>query len=536
MRTPAEGEPALPVPPHLAAAHETYFVRRDWPTALALWLAAGPLPSLDARLALAHCRIELADVATLGPITLDAGVPVRGDWLAPYAHLIRTRAFHWLDAGEPRRAAQLTRLLVHADAHIAALYRRMAASTADASIPRGLAHADTAPLPFQRELMLDDATARVVIERHRDQRILMVIRQHWPGDGAPVQTELCRQLRGVERLGIASLIMDSHPRGHAEKLTFVDRLRGTVAAFRPTVILYDDLLLSGISADEGAQPAVLEILDSACRTFGGKVVLTYLDAWYDNFETLFETAADLAELIHIAHPGLLSRLSPAAAAKAFCYPYPMRDLRDPTAAAAQNLRAAFVGSINWTSMSRLAWWSEIAAAGFPVDLHPTLTPLARTQEQYAALLGSYAVSLNLTARVNGRRILTNRTIEAPVYGSLLLEESTDDTAYFMRPFEHYVPFDNLAELATRLIQLLSDAPLRGAIQRAGSAWARQHFGDLHFWARLLWRLERAPALDRPPRTHGFASHRVVIPTIDPVVYRTFQEVQMAAETTTPDIA
>ena len=531
MAEPVGGEPVLRVSPQLASAHQAYFVRRDWPGALALWQAASPLPSLDARLALAHCRIELAEAEAFGAIALDA-VPARGDWLAPYAHVIRTRAFHWLNVGQPRRAAQLTRLLAHADDHIAQLYRQIAAPSANPAIPPRVANIE--PLPFQRELMLDDAAAWAVIERHRDQRILMVIRQHWPGDGAPVQTELCRQLRGIERLGIASLIMDSHPRSHAEKLTFVDRLRGTVAAFRPTVILYDDLLLSGVSADEGAQPAVLEILDLACRAFGGKVVLTYLDAWYDNFETLFEVAAELVELLHVPHPGLLPLLSPAAAAKTFCYPFPVNDLRDPAAARAQHARAAFIGGINWANISRLVWWSEIAAAGLPVDLHPTLNPLARTQEQYAELLGSYAVSLNLTTRTNGRPILTNRTIEAPVYGALLLEEATADTAYFMRPFEHYVPFDNLAELATRLIQLLSDAPLRESIQRAGHSWARQHFGDLHFWARLLWRLERAPARPRPPRRYGFQTHRVVIPTLDPVVYRALQEAQAIAGTATPD--
>ncbi|MEJ0071046.1 MAG: glycosyltransferase [Pseudomonadota bacterium] len=80
--------------------------------------------------------------------------------------------------------------------------------------------------------------------------------------------------------------------------------------------------------------------------------------------------------------------------------------------------------------------------------------------EYADLLSSYAITLNFTARANGVGILTARTLEALLYGSLLLEQQSGDATYFLRPFEHYVPFTTFAELAARLRRVIDDAPLR----------------------------------------------------------------------------
>jgi len=517
------------VPPRLAAAHQAYFVQRDWPAALELWRAAeaGAPHSLDVRLALTHCRIECADPAELATISIGDIPPARGGWLDQYGHLVRTRAFHWLHAREPARAAQLTRLLAVADPHIARFYQ-------EAIIPRGAptpitppARADAeTPLPFQRELALDDATAEALVERHRARRILLVVRGYQETGQGVVESDVCRLLRGVAQFGVATELFDSHPRAPDARTEFAMALRAAIAAFQPDIIIYDDLLVSGPSADPTTQPLILELLDAARRSFGARLVLTYLDAWYDGMEALIETAAGLADLVHMPHPGLLARVPPALAARIFCYPYPVRDLRRPAYIRDVPLPlATFIGSINWANMSRLVWWAEIARLHLPVDLYPTLSPSIRVPSHYAELMGSYAISINLTRRANERRILTNRTIEAPVFGSLLLEEATEDTNYFMRPFEHYVPFANLGELAVRLGQLIQDAPLRERIRHAGSAWARRHFGDLHFWARLFWRLEQIPARPPPPRLHRYRPSGVVVPTVDLAVYHAFEQVR-----------
>ncbi|MBV8166270.1 MAG: glycosyltransferase family 1 protein, partial [Alphaproteobacteria bacterium] len=208
-------------------------------------------------------------------------------------------------------------------------------------------------------------------------------------------------------------------------------------------------------------------------------------------------------IFHIPFPGLLRHVGPELAARVMCYPFPVDDPRPaPVPVVAPHRRAAFVGGITWANLSRLAWCAEIACAGLPVDVHLTTHSNLHSVEAYTQLLADYAVSVNLVARINGERIATGRAIEAPFVGSLLLEEASDDTAYFLRPYEHYVPFASFAELSARLRLLLDDAPLRDRIAAAGTAWVRRHFGALHFWARLFHSLyERAPPPAPPPRRH-----------------------------------
>ncbi len=237
-----------------------------------------------------------------------------------------------------------------------------------------------------------------------------------------------------------------------------------------------------------------------------------MDGWYDGMEGFIEANLEVADVFHICHPGLLPRLSARARAKVLCFPYPYSDPRPVEARPAPSLaRACFIGSINWANMSRLVWWTEIARSGLPVDLYPTVSWGERSYEDYVALLARYRIVLNLTTRANQRRILTGRAIEAPLYGSLLFEESSEDTAYFLRPFEHYVPFDNLVQLGIRLQQLIADPALCARITERGSAVVRRHFSGLHFWARLYARLS-APEAGPPPQPPRYVPVPIDVPT------------------------
>jgi hypothetical protein len=230
----------------------------------------------------------------------------------------------------------------------------------------------------------------------------------------------------------------------------------------------------------------MTILDDARRARRLKVVGTYPDSWFGGLAPAIGAAARSADLIQFSHAGLGARLSPRFARKLWCYLPPFPDARGAVPAPAVPLpRAAIAGRINWTNEARLVWWSEIAAAGLPVDLHPTIYGHERSAAEYADLLGRYAVSINVTARTNDVGIVTGRTIEALLHDTLLLEQQSTDTAYFLRPFEHYVPFTTLAELTARLRRVLEDAPLRERITRAGAAWARHYFGGAQYWARLF---------------------------------------------------
>jgi hypothetical protein len=290
----------------------------------------------------------------------------------------------------------------------------------------------------------------------------------------------------ARNLGITTASLESHPQPDAEIARFPAALREALEAFRPDVVVLDDAMASGASADPAVAPAVREILEAARRTHGARLVFTYPDSWHDQLAPAIAEAMRVADLIHVSHPGVRSRLAPRRTDTIWCYPPPMADPRGPDPAPVpRRLRAAVAGRINWSNASRLVWWSELACRGLPVDLYPTVYGHERTPVEYADLLSGHAVTLNFTARANGIGILTARTVEALLHGSLLLEQACDDTAYFLRPFEHYVPFTTLAELTARLARVLDDAPLRERITAAGAAWAQRHFGGPAFWARLF---------------------------------------------------
>ncbi|MEJ0069516.1 MAG: hypothetical protein WDO24_13180 [Pseudomonadota bacterium] len=123
-----------PIDAREALAHQLYFERRDWRAALALWSAceAATGSTLDSRLAITHCLIELADPARLSSIVLaDLPTSTRG-WVEAYAHVLRARAFQCLSAGDAARASQLTRLLATIEPQLGRVYRE-----AMSSIDRG---------------------------------------------------------------------------------------------------------------------------------------------------------------------------------------------------------------------------------------------------------------------------------------------------------------------------------------------------------------------------------------------------------------
>lgn len=480
-------------------AQQTYFDLQAWAAALQLWRTRAELgpPNIETQLALAHCRVEIASAAELADIAIPNPTTASNGNRDLHLHVMRCRAYELLQAGDAPRAAQIMRLVAAADPHLRRIYDEAilaSGSTASADMPQPVDL--EGKLPFQSAFDLDEPAAHAVIARHRHRRVLFAMRS---GD-APSKADVPRNLtNSLSALGIKWTGLNGMP-GTDARDRLVDDLRAGLAEARPDVVVYDDMFVSGPAGESGTWERILEVLDAARRAHGTKLVYTHPDAWYDGMDELYNAAFNLGDLFHMPHPALLRRLSPAAAERVFCHPYPVSDPPGAPTAPRRRLHGSFVGSLNWTTPSRLAWCAEIANADLPVDIHLS-TAHARSAAEYVELIGDYAIGVNFTARSNDTRILTQRTTEIPCFGSLLLEEDSADTPYFMRPFDHYVPFTTLAELRARLRQLIEEPELRGRITRSGTSWARRYFTGLHFWAGALHRLyevERRPAVPSKP--------------------------------------
>ena len=514
-------EPAIDTDPVARCerlAHQVYFELPQWESALSVWRlrAAMAPPNIETQLALAHCQIELAAAADLSDIGLEQPSALSNGNRDLYLYFIQCRAYALLQQGDGARAAQLTRLMAAVDPHLKQVYDRqiLPAAGGEANFPEAT-DCDT-PLPFQRAFELDDTTARAIVDRHRHRRVLLI--QPGARSGGALACIGRHFATSLAELEIASGGYDVNPGEGVSRALFIGGLRQAVSELRPHVVIYDDMFVAGPAAELETWNQVLEVLETARREYGTKLVFSYSDAWYDGVAEMMNAAYHVPDLFHVFHPALLARLAPAAAEKVFCYPSPVTDPRGRAArASAQRRGAAFVGGMGWAAPSRLAWWTEMAKAGLPVDLHSSLAT-QRSPEEYADLLAGYAIGVNFTTRSNGATIWTGRSGEIPLYGSLLLEEASTATSWFLRPFEHYVPFATLAELEARLARLLEDAALRERITRAGTAWTRRYFSGLHFWARLFRQLYEVEIRPSAPPATGMPIH-VAIPGAPEAVRR-----------------
>jgi hypothetical protein len=213
------------------------------------------------------------------------------------------------------------------------------------------------------------------------------------------------------------------------------------------------------------------------------------DAWQTPADRLYRGLGRYYDLLTHVHPAALHHASAAERAATFCFPFPFAQ-PTPTAPTHGIARACFVGTINAECPGRLAWWAEAVRADVPLDVFLTDHGAAvqRSDLDYVNLLHGYQVSVNLTRRHTGMRIITGRTIETPLSGGLLLEEDSEDTRYFLTPGVHYEPFNTLAELTARVPELLADPARCRRIAAAGEAWVKRYFAGDYFWAGLLERL------------------------------------------------
>ena len=471
---------------------------REWASALDLFrYIADTYPAigdeLSCRLIIARCEIELADPAVLENCESATARPRPSSHEAALVHDIKLRAIECCRAADFRRASRLLRLIATVDGPIGRCYADGMLTRRSDCVGYLRPPTDAAPPRFLDDLGVDDRAVAALLARHRGARVLFVRRYAYFNNPARQHESQDRLTRAARDRGLIVHEMNATALPGPATDGYVAALRQTIEAFAPQVIIYDELFMSGVSAQPGHGEAIASLLEDERRRRGVRVVKAYTDAWYVATytpENLFKHLGRAYDLVQHCHPAILDRGTDAEKAAVFCYPVP-HFVPTPTVEAGTVPRAGFVGSATLINISRLVWWAECACAGVPLDfiegpVHPTEQQISDLD--YANLLRAYQLAVNFTERPTGARILTGRALEAPLVGSALVEEDGPDTRYFMSPGVHYVPYETLPDLCEIVPALLADAPRRRQLAAAGQAWTSRYFTGDHFWAGLLHRL------------------------------------------------
>ena len=92
-------------------------------------------------------------------------------------------------------------------------------------------------------------------------------------------------------------------------------------------------------------------------------------------------------------------------------------------------------------------------------------------------LAASGCSLSLAMRPDLSRVVTDRSIEALLAGTLLIQEATPDLDYFLVAGEHYLAFNSFADLR-EVAELVKTQPeTLQAIRRAGHEFAVARYAD-----------------------------------------------------------
>jgi hypothetical protein len=481
----------------LAEADRRY-LDRDWAAALTLYGQVRERdPSRVRELALpigiGHCRIELAEAGDLAALALEPGPCPESARTTAFITKARHRALELCGAGDAVRAARLLRLLSAFDGAISHAYSHGIDRERGPGANRpGPPQIDIEPR-FLAETGLSDAVVSAARERHRGRRVLAVMPRYLRR-----QYEVIDNLeRAAEHFGLVVREFNTH--GHGEQpAAYAGLLFNAILEFRPDIVYYGDLFENDVAAYSPAlAEQVAEVLSLARSTLGVRVVRYLQDGWRTAMRVggdLYAGLGSCVDLVVHQYPCVLGFGSATQRAAVFCFPSPCH-LPASTVEPGRIPRVCFTGRIHEWAYARSVWWAETARLGLPIDWQIQLPwdtarmadPPAFDQD-FADRLRGYALSLSLVTRLNGVKIMPARTIETLLCGGALLEESSPDTAYFLKPDRHYVTFETLADLREMIPALIVDRPRRLALADAGRRWAVKYFDGDYFWAGLLDKL------------------------------------------------
>jgi hypothetical protein len=433
-------------------------------------------------MALGHCEIEerdKVDPLAVGLRTVPL-IPAQASFRRSGA--LRVRALQLCRAGDFARARRVLLFLSNFDSAIGVTFTD--------SFVRGKTEHWEKHLECSTEdpgfLAVDrwsEADVVATKERFQGFRVLLVVPWNTPyaiGD---------RYFRSASVFGLAARTLGlDEVLGIFEPVPAAARLQQEIDRFEPEVILISGLAELLNTPKERAVEESLSAVLVAARQRGVRVVASFSDAWRQASDSLTKGLGSAFDLIHHTHPAL-GRLPALSVPNVWCYFHPTL-LPPPTISPRAIPRAVTVGGVTYANPARIVWWVQIGLSDLPIDVVETqiqgdgmLSP-----QDYANLLCGHEITVGLTRRASGMKIITARTIETLLVGGVLVEEDCFDTRYFLKPGEHYVPFNTWGDLGELIPWLLNNREHREALARAGRAWAERHFSGDWFWTGLLRRV------------------------------------------------
>jgi hypothetical protein len=231
---------------------------------------------------------------------------------------------------------------------------------------------------------------------------------------------------------------------------------------------------------------------------GIRIVALQIDAWEIDPALLRRSVADI-DLLWTINPALPVWRDPLFAGKVLACPLPHGGhVRPPDDTPPR--RIGFIGGLQSYNWHRALWRGLALTHGLPIDWHLSshggdgLEPLD-SHAAYLARLAACRASLNLSMRPTLARIATDRTIEVPLTGGLLVQEDAEDLDHYLVAGEHYLRFGSFAELRG-LVRLIETEPeIVQAIRHAGHRFVAARYADDKLIGYLDFRLFHAGLAD-----------------------------------------
>jgi len=212
-----------------------------------------------------------------------------------------------------------------------------------------------------------------------------------------------------------------------------------------------------------------------------KIVSILFDTWSLDPVVMTEALAGVDCVWETTSPSLPLWREPAFAGRVLHMQVPHAG-NDAGPGAPLDGRLCFCGGVKGYNWHRAFWLAAAAELGLPVEQR-----LSSHQSDGLPALESYALymrqirnapcSLNLSMRSDLSCIVTGRSFETIISGSLLVQEATPDMDYYFTAGEHYLSFETLAELVAVVRFLAEHRDEAEEVRRCGNAFARERYSD-----------------------------------------------------------